>query len=89
MAKSWIAEQNTITKEFKFTSFGEALRFMAGPLLDLADQMNHHSDLRIYGYNRLKVVLSTHDKGGVTDLDNRMAEQVDKMYGVWNDSSRP
>lgn len=61
-----------------FDSFVTAFAFMTRVAL-LAESMNHHPEWRNV-YNRVDIVLSTHDCGGVSALDIRMAEQIDQWW---------
>jgi 4a-hydroxytetrahydrobiopterin dehydratase len=44
-----------------------------------AEALNHHPDLHLTGYRKLKVVLSTHDAGGLSPLDFRLAAEIDAL----------
>ncbi len=63
-----------LLREFRFEDFGDAMRFMA-KVAPTADELNHHP-LWENVYNRVSVELSTHDVGGVTELDLRLAEAM-------------
>jgi 4a-hydroxytetrahydrobiopterin dehydratase len=71
------ADGAAIEREFNFASFGEAFAFMTRAAM-LAERLNHHPDWRNV-YRRVEVRLSTHDRGGVTELDIRMAEGINRM----------
>src|SRR5690348_15625603 len=66
-----------IEKTFKFADFGEACGFMARVAL-VAEKMDHHPDWS-NAWNVVKVSLSTHSAGGVTELDVKLAEAMDKV----------
>jgi len=68
--------RNAIAKTFTFKSFNEAFGVMSRTAL-LAEKMDHHPEW-FNVYNRLEVTLSTHDAGGVTDKDIRMAKAIDR-----------
>ena len=65
-----------LQKSFKFSNFNEAFGFMTRVAL-VAEQMNHHPEW-FNVYNRVDVVLSTHDAGGITELDFKLAEFMDE-----------
>lgn len=67
-------EGNAISKSFKFKNFSQAWAFMSRAAL-LAEKMNHHPEW-FNVYNRVDVTLTTHDAGGVTDLDLKMARRM-------------
>ena len=71
-----IAEDgNAITKSFKFANFVAAFGFMTKMAL-VAEKMNHHPEW-FNVYNRVDVKLTTHDSGGVTELDIKLATAMD------------
>ena len=59
------------TKDFQFTDFKQAFSFMTAIAMK-AEQMNHHPEWENV-YNKVKITLTTHDKGGITELDYEMA----------------
>lgn len=69
------ADRLSITKTFKFKDFNAAWGFMSRTAL-LAEKMNHHPEW-FNVYNRVEVKLNTHDAGGLTELDIKMATAMD------------
>ena len=69
--------RDAITKKFEFKDFDQAFGFMATVAL-VAQKMNHHPEW-FNVYNKVDVTLSTHDAGGVTELDTIMAEAMDQL----------
>ena len=59
------------TKHFKFSDFKQAFSFMTSIAMK-AEQINHHPEWENV-YNKVKITLTTHDKGGITELDYEMA----------------
>lgn len=59
------------SKLFKFADFKQAFSFMTS-LAMKAEQINHHPEWENV-YNKVKITLTTHDKGGITELDYNMA----------------
>jgi 4a-hydroxytetrahydrobiopterin dehydratase len=45
----------------------------------IAEKMDHHPDILIYGWNKLRITLSTHDRGGLTELDFKLAKKIDDL----------
>lgn len=66
-----------IEREFKFADFNQAFGFMTRVAL-LADKMDHHPEWSNV-YNRVHVVLTTHDADGLSARDAIMAEAIDRM----------
>ena len=74
---SWIVDNKTIQKEFKFENFIDAFGFMSKVAL-LSEKMNHHPNWQ-NTYNKVNIELTTHDKGGITSKDTKLAESIDKL----------
>tara|TARA_B100000941_G_C28101779_1_gene348786 strand:- start:205 stop:492 length:288 start_codon:yes stop_codon:yes gene_type:complete len=77
---SWIIDNKTIKKEFKFDTFIDAFGFMSKVAL-LSEKMDHHPDWQ-NTYNKVKINLTTHDKGGITNNDINLAESIDKLINT-------
>lgn len=69
--------RSALQKSFKFSDFNEAFGFMSRVALT-AEQMNHHPEW-FNVYNKVDVILSTHDAGGVTELDFKLAKFMDSL----------
>ena len=72
--------REAITRTFVFADFNAAFGFMARVAL-LADKMDHHPEWSNV-YNRVEVLLTTHDADGVTGLDLHMARFMDTVFGA-------
>ena len=77
---SWIIDNKSIMKEFKFDNFIDAFGFMSKVAL-LSEKMDHHPDWQ-NTYNKVKIKLTTHDKGGITTNDIKLAESIDKLINT-------
>lgn len=73
----WIYNGQALEKYFTFRNFNETFAFMTRIAL-IAEQLNHHPDWR-GGYNQLTVELSSHDAGGITERDIRLASRIDAL----------
>lgn len=71
--------RNAIQKSFVFGDFNEAFGFMSRVAL-MAEKMDHHPEW-FNVYKTVDVTLATHDAGGVTDLDIRLASFMDRAAG--------
>jgi 4a-hydroxytetrahydrobiopterin dehydratase len=79
--KGWseVKGRDAITKKFVFADFNQAFGFMARAAL-VAEKMDHHPEW-FNVYKTVEVTLSTHDAGGVTELDVKLAETMDEFAG--------
>jgi 4a-hydroxytetrahydrobiopterin dehydratase len=73
------AGRDAIQRTFKFKDFSEAFGFMTRAAL-VAEKMDHHPEWTNV-WNRVDVTLSTHSAGGLTELDVKLAEAMDKIAG--------
>lgn len=74
---SEVAGRDAITKKFVFKDFNQAFGFMTRAAL-VAEKMDHHPEW-FNVYKTVEVTLSTHDAGGLTELDVKLAEAMDEM----------
>lgn len=74
---SEVDDRDAIRKVYHFGTFGEAWGFMSQVAL-LAERMDHHPEWFNAG-NRVEIILTSHDVGGLSDLDLRMAEAIDGL----------
>ena len=73
----WDLEKNVIERTFEFDDFAGSIDFVYG-VAELAEEMDHHPDLDIR-YAKVRVILSTHSKGGITEMDFEMAERIGNL----------
>ena len=74
---SEVAGRDAITKKFSFKDFNEAFGFMTRAAL-IAEKLDHHPEW-FNVYNRVEVTLATHDAGGVTERDVKLAEAMNRL----------
>jgi 4a-hydroxytetrahydrobiopterin dehydratase len=70
----WATYENAIGKDFQFADFNEAFAFLTRIAM-LSEKMDHHANWSGV-YNKVSIRLSTHDAGGVTQKDIKMAEAI-------------
>jgi 4a-hydroxytetrahydrobiopterin dehydratase len=75
--KSWTLHDKSISKEITFKNFVQAFGFMTQVALE-AEKLDHHPDWKNV-YNKVSITLSTHDAGGLTELDFKLAKKIDKI----------
>lgn len=76
---AWTLKGGKLHREFRFADFSEAFGFMARVAL-AAEKLDHHPDWTNV-WNRVDVSLATHDAGGITELDFRLAAEMDRIAG--------
>lgn len=74
----WSREGESIVREFKLADFAQALAFV-NSVGALAEDANHHPDILLHGYNRVRLELSTHSAGGLTEADFALAARIDAL----------
>ena len=74
---SEVAGRDAITRKFNFKDFNEAFGFMTRAAL-IAEKLDHHPEW-FNVYNRVEVTLATHDAGGVTERDIKLAEAMNRL----------
>lgn len=74
----WVQEEKQIAKEFQFKDFAEALTFV-NKLGEEAEKMNHHPDIFIHSWNKVKITISTHSEGGITEKDFQLAQKIEEL----------
>jgi 4a-hydroxytetrahydrobiopterin dehydratase len=78
-AREWRREQGgEITRELELADFAAAIAFVDRVAV-LAEAANHHPDILIHGWNKLRLTLSTHSEGGLTDADFALAGEIDSL----------
>lgn len=73
----WAADDKCIVKKLKFPDFAAALSFV-NAVGDLAEAADHHPDIKL-GWGYAELALTTHDRGGVTDVDIALARKIDAL----------
>lgn len=71
----WEADGKLLKRRWEFSNFAEALAFV-NRVGELAEAADHHPDIT-FGWGYCEIALTTHDRGGVTDVDVALAKQID------------
>lgn len=75
---AWVFVEHSINKEFLFKNFNQAFSFMSEVAL-IAEKQEHHPSWS-NTYHKVFISLTTHDTGGLTELDFNFANEVDDIY---------
>ena len=76
----WEREGDAIAREWRFEDFAEAISFV-NRVAERAEEANHHPDIYVHGWNKVKLSLTNHSAGGLTEQDFEMAAAFDKLQG--------
>jgi len=77
---AWTVEGEHLKRSFRFENFVEAFGFMASVAL-LAERADHHPEW-FNVYNKVDIALTTHDAGGLSARDVKLASEIDLLYGA-------
>jgi len=74
----WELEGDEIVREWRFEDFTEAIAFV-NRVADVAEEANHHPDILVHGWNKVRLSLANRSGRGLTDVDFTMAERFDAL----------
>jgi 4a-hydroxytetrahydrobiopterin dehydratase len=75
---AWRREGDTIVRELELGDFAAAMAFV-NAVAGLAEAANHHPDILIHGWNKVRLTLSTHSADGLTQSDLDLARGIDGL----------
>jgi 4a-hydroxytetrahydrobiopterin dehydratase len=74
----WRREGDEIVRDWKFSDFSEAMAFV-NRVAEAAEEANHHPDILVHGWNKVRLSLTNHSAGGLPDADFQMAGRFDAL----------
>ena len=74
----WEREGEGIVREWRFEDFAEAIAFV-NEVAELAEEANHHPEILVHGWNKVKLSLTNHSAIGLTEMDFEMAARFDQL----------
>lgn len=74
----WTREGEEIVRDWEFKDFAEAIAFV-NRVAEAAEEANHHPDILLHGWNKVRLSLTNHSAGGLTDADFEMARKFDGL----------
>ncbi len=77
----WRREDDAIVRDVQLDGFKAAMA-LANRVADAANEANHHPDILIHDYKHVRLTLSTHSAGGITDNDFALAETIDGLIAA-------
>ena len=75
--RDWRLNDETLFKRFEFANFAESLAFV-NKVGEIAEAADHHPDIT-FGWGYAEVRTTTHDRGGVTDVDFDLVDKIDRI----------
>jgi 4a-hydroxytetrahydrobiopterin dehydratase len=76
--REWRQEGDEIVLDRKLADFAAALAWV-NRVAEEAEAANHHPDILLHGWNKVRLILSTHSEGGLTEADFSLASQIDSL----------
>jgi 4a-hydroxytetrahydrobiopterin dehydratase len=74
----WQREGDEIVREWQLRDFAEAIAFV-NRIAELAEESNHHPDILVHGWNKVRLSLTNHSAGGLTEADFEMAAKINRL----------
>ncbi len=74
----WRQEGEALVRDLKFDDFAAAMAYV-NRVADLAEEVNHHPDILVHGWNSVRLTLTTHSAGRLTENDHQMARRIDAL----------
>jgi 4a-hydroxytetrahydrobiopterin dehydratase len=75
---TWTRDGDEIVREWKLDDFAAALAFV-NRVGEAAEEANHHPDILLHGWNKVRLSLTNHSAGGLTGVDFEMAGRFDAL----------
>jgi 4a-hydroxytetrahydrobiopterin dehydratase len=76
--REWRREGNEIVRDLQFEDFAAAMAFV-NRVADAAEAANHHPDILLHGWNRVRLAVTNHAQGGLTEADFALADRIDGL----------
>lgn len=77
-ASPWERDGDQIVREREFEDFAAAMGFV-NRVAQLAEEANHHPDILLHGWNKVRLSVTNHSEGGLTEADFALAARVDGL----------
>jgi 4a-hydroxytetrahydrobiopterin dehydratase len=74
----WSREGDEIVREWQLDDFAHAMAFV-NRVAEAAEEANHHPDIFVHGWNKVRLALTNHSAGGLTEADFEMATRIDGL----------
>jgi 4a-hydroxytetrahydrobiopterin dehydratase len=74
----WQRQGSSLLRELTLSDFAAAVEFV-NRVAQLAESANHHPDIHLHGWNKVRLELSTHSEGAITESDLSLARQINEV----------
>lgn len=74
----WRRDGHAIVREWQLEDFAAAMAFV-NRVAEIAEAADHHPDILLHGWNKVRLEISTHSEGGITQADVEMASRIDAL----------
>ena len=74
----WVRVGNAIVRELVASNFVAAVGVVHSIAI-LSEKINHHPDIFLYGWNKIRITLTTHEIGNLSNLDIELAQEIEKI----------
>ncbi|HVW19565.1 MAG TPA: 4a-hydroxytetrahydrobiopterin dehydratase [Solirubrobacteraceae bacterium] len=78
MPDGWRHEDDALVRDYELKDFAAAIWFV-DRVAEVAEAHGHHPDILVHGWNQVRLTLSTHSAGGVTEADHALAAAIDEL----------
>jgi 4a-hydroxytetrahydrobiopterin dehydratase len=77
-SSEWERAGDAIQRDFKFSDFAAAMGFV-NAVAGIAEERNHHPDILVHGWNKVRLTVTNHSEGGLTEADFGLAHAIDAL----------
>ncbi len=76
--RDWRLDGTTLVRDLQLADFAAAMAFV-NRVAQAAEAADHHPDILVHGWNKVRLTLSTHSEGGITAADLALAQAIDDL----------
>ena len=76
--QDWRRDADTIVRDLEFDNFAKAMAFV-NAVAEAAEDINHHPDILVHGWNKVRLTVTNHSAGGLTEADFQLAGMIDGL----------
>ena len=74
----WHREGDEVVREWQLEDFADAMSFV-NRVAEVAEEANHHPDIFVHGWNKVRLSLTNYAAGGLTEADFEMTGRIDRL----------